>query len=232
MKNKKPIFDIFSNNQKIKKKYSEKIKIIVDHREKNSLVISELYTLGIDSEMKQLKVADYIVKGIAVERKTVSDFISSMINRRLLNQLEELKQYSERILIIEGLENQELYSDDESWKGMHPNSIRGFIISILIKHKVPIIFTKDYKDTARFLSVLAKRKPKELPLNISKKSLDKKERLQFILEGFPGIGPKTARKLLKKHKTLKRIFNSSEEVLKDTLGKRAKIFKNIVEREF
>ena len=190
------IHDIFS---KKKTKQPKEIKIIVDHREKNSLVISELVDLGIQVELQQLKVADYLVNNVAVERKTVSDFISSMINKRLVKQLQEIGQYKNRLLIVEGIEEQELYSDEGlrdrkpagGFQGMHPNAIRGFLLSILINYKVPIIFTKNYQDTAKFLAVLAKRKPKEMSLNVNKKSLGKKERLQFILEGFPGIGPKT-----------------------------------------
>ncbi len=226
----KKIFDIFS--KKYSKKVKEKPKAIIDYREKNSLIPSELINLGLEIEFRNLKVADYIIKGVAIERKTVSDFVSSMINRRLPKQLEELGQYKERLLIVEGIDEQELYTDSEDRIGMHPNSIRGFLLSILLKYKVPIIFTKNYEDTAKFLSVLSKRKPNEFPLNVKKKNLNKKEQKQFIVEGFPGIGPKTAKKLLKKFKTIKNIINASEEELKETIGKKAEIMKKIIEDKY
>ena len=224
-------FDIFSKKES-KKENAEKLQIVADYREKNSLVISELISLGISVEIKELKVADYIIKGIAIERKTVTDFISSMINRRLINQLEEINQYPDRLLIIEGIDEQELYTDSEDRMGVHPNSIRGFLLSILLKYKVPIIFTKNYQDTAKFFLILAKRKSKEIPLNANKKTLNKKERLQFIIEGFPGIGPKTAKKLLKKFKTIKNIINSTEEELKEILGKKVENIKNIIDQKY
>ena len=231
--NEKSPFNIFSERaHKIKKEKKDKIKIIVDYREKNSLVVSELIHLGLRIEFKELKVADYIVKDVAIERKTVSDFISSMINRRLLKQLEELQQYKNKLLIIEGTDEQELYTDSEEKIGVHPNSVRGFLLSILIKHKIPIIFTKDYEDSAKFISILSKRKHKELSLNVSKKSLNKKEQLQFILESFPGIGPKTARKLLEKFKTIKNIINAPQEELKEVLGKKSNIIKELIEGEY
>ena len=227
----KQMFDIFL---KRKEKIKEKPKITVDFREKNSLVIAELISLGIETEIKELKVADYIVNGVAIERKTVSDFISSMISRRLVSQLEDIQQYKDRLLIIEGIDEQELYSDDfsEEKMGMHPNSVRGFLLSILLKYRVPIIFTKNYEDTARFLSVLSRKRASEIPLNAKKKSLNKKEQLQYILEGFPGIGPKTARKLLKKFKTIKSFINATEEELKDVLGKKAVNVLKIIEQKF
>jgi len=218
--------DIFTRPKKLIKDFP---KVTVDYREKNSLVISELISLGIQIEIKELKVADYIVNEVAIERKTVSDFISSMINKRLLSQLEDIKQYKNPLLLIEGIEEQDLYDDEPS--GVNPNAIRGFLLSILLKHKIPIIFTKNYKDTAKFIQVIAKKqKPTEMSLKPPKKSLNKKEQIQYLLEGFPGIGPKTAKKLLKEFKTLEKIFNSPIANLKKTIGKKAEIFKIIKEK--
>lgn len=216
-------FDIFSRKKTVVKPESQGLreKILIDYREKNCLIASELTKLGFIIEFKELKVADYIVRGVAIERKTTSDFINSMINRRLLKQLEEMQQYKDRLLIVEGIDEQELYSDS-NLTGINPNAVRGFLLSILLKHKIPIIFTKNYLDTAKFISVLAKKKTKqEAPLNISKKFLNKKQRLQFILESFPGIGPKNAQKLLKEFKTIKEITNASHEQLTEILGKKA-----------
>lgn len=210
-----------------KKEKCEEIKlpkVIIDYREKNSFVPANLLKLGVEIEFKELKVADYLANGIAIERKTVSDFISSMINKRLISQLEGLKQYESPMLIIEGIYEQELYSDNCN-SGVHANSIRGFLISILIKHKIPILFTKNPEDTARFIFTILQRKEKENSLNISRKSLNKNEQIQFIIEGFPGIGPKTAKKLLEKFKTIKNIVNASQEQLQEVIGKKADIFK-------
>jgi len=224
-------FDIFS-----KKKISEKkdlIKVSVDIREKNSLVPSVLGKLGAEVEFSTLKVGDYIVKDFVIERKTISDFISSMINKRLSKQLEELQQFDKRLLIIEGFDERSLYSDEnhEEFGGMHPNSIRGFLLSILLKHRVPIVYSKNEEDTARFILTLSKKSDKEVSLNVNKKNLTKHERMQFIIEGFPGIGPKTAKKLLEKFKTLKNLVNASQEELEKEIGKKAEAFK-ILDEEY
>ena len=83
----KEIFDIFSKKPLIRKE-KPNAKIIIDIHEKNSLINSELIDLGLETEFKPLKVADYLVGDVAIERKTVSDFISSLVSKRLLNQLE------------------------------------------------------------------------------------------------------------------------------------------------
>jgi len=226
----KQIFNIFPAKKRKPKKII-KPKIIIDYREKNSLVASELISLGFEIQFRELKVADYLINDVAIERKTISDFKSSMINKRLINQLNELQQYPNQILLIEGLDEQELYSDD-SEIGISANAIRGFLLSILLNYKVPVLFTKDYQDTAKFINVLAKRKPKELSLRVKKKTRNKKEQLQFILEGFPGIGAKTSKKLLENFKTIQEIINAPKEELKKILGKKSEIFKELVERKY
>lgn len=226
----KEIFNIFPKHKEkiILKRKLPKLKILADYREKNCMVASELISLGVSVEFKELKVADYLVQNVAIERKTVSDFIGSMVNRRLLRQLEELQQYPNRLLVIEGIDEQDLYTDSEERIGLHPNSVRGFLLSILLRYKVPIIFTKNSEDTAKFIFLLARKEEREMSLHVSKKSLTPKEQVRFILEGFPGIGPKTAKKLLEKFKTLKKIVNASEEELKEVLGKKAENIKKLI----
>jgi Fanconi anemia group M protein len=219
-----PIIENIFSAKKIINKEIPKPKLIADFREKNSLVIAELIHLGAEVEFKTLPVADFLIKDTAIERKTVSDFINSMISKRLSRQLEEIKQYPKNLLIIEGIENQELYQDDVK-QGVHANAIRGFLLSILLEYQVPIIFTKNSEDTAKFLYILAKKEESEMGIRAKKRAMTKNEQLQYILEGFPGIGPKSAKKLLKKFSTIKNIINSSYEELKAEIGIKAEIFK-------
>ncbi len=206
------------------------MKIIADHHEKNSLVCSELVELGSDCEFTYLQVADFIIGNVAIERKTVSDFISSMINKRLLRQLEELQQYEKRILLIEGIEEQELYNDEP--EGMNGNAIRGMLISIALEFKCPVIFTKDYRDTAKFLHLIKKRqekKPAPISLQAKKRNLSFKEQKQFIIESFPNVGPVKAKQLLKKFKTISNIINADKEELEEILKKRTENFRKLLD---
>jgi len=220
----KTVYQIFSKTKIFKGKKPDKKEIIIDYREKNCLLISELKKKNFDIKFRELKVADYIVKGIAIERKTISDFISSIKNNHLINQLKELQQYEKKLLLIEGIDEQELYNKENS-TGMHSNSIRGFLLSILLKYNIPIIFTKNSEDSAEYIELISRKKSTEQPLNITKKTLNKKEQMQFIIESFSGIGPKTAKKLLKKFNTIQNIITSPQEKLKELIGEKAEIFK-------
>jgi len=106
------------------------------------------------------------------------------------------------------------------------------LLSILLKHKIPIILSKNSEDTAKFIEVLSKKKEKEVNLNAKKKTLTKKEQLQFIIESFPGVGPKKAKKLLEKFKSIQNIILASTEDLKDILGIQADSIKEIIERKY
>lgn len=237
---KKPIESIFSKPKKQEKSPKNKNtkKIIIDHREKSSLVPSYLERQDFEIEYQQLNVADYIVRDVAIERKTIDDFISSMLNQRLRKQIQELQQYENRLLIIEGLEERELYSNNNETEndektGMNPNSIRGFLLSITLKHKVPIIYTKNEEDTAKYLEVLNKKQSSPtMSWQAQKMNLSSEEQLKFIIESFPGIGPKTSQKLLEKFGTIQNIILAPTESLQEVLGKKAETVREIIERKY
>ncbi len=217
-----PFHNIFS---KTKETPEQKIKIIIDNREKQSLVASELASLGFQIEFQQLNIGDYLVNDVAVERKTIPDLKSSIINKRIIQQLLELKQYPKNLLIIEGI------SDEDIYQGIiHENALRGFLLSVALEFQVPIIFTQNEKDTAKYLSVLAKKSPKkDFSMRAGKLFKTKEERLQFILEGFPNIGPVKAKALLDKFKSIKNIINAEEKDLQEILGSRTKDFLDLLE---
>ena len=240
----KQIEDIFSKNEskeKNRKSPNSKTPIIIDTREKQSLVASFLLEKNANIKFETLQIADYLIessknkqdKTIAIERKSYSDFISSMISKRLFIQLKELKKYPNNILIIEGRNMQ--YKEDEDNKIENKNlenAARGMILSIITEFQIPIIFTKDEEETSEFLLLLAKRQEKpsiEISLRPSKTLKTKQEKKQYILEGFPGIGPKTAKNLLKKFKSIKNIINSSEEELKEILRTKTQDFQNLLD---
>ncbi|MBM3246956.1 hypothetical protein FJZ17_00220 [Candidatus Pacearchaeota archaeon] len=219
------IFDIFSKKKsKLNIKKSKQARIIVDIHEKNSLVLANLQQSEADIEIKSLKVGDYIISNTLIERKTTSDFVSSMISKRLIIQLREMQPYKNKILILEGEISENI--------NFNINAIRGMILSISLDFNIPIIQTKNSEDTAKFLLVLAKKQNQEKELSLhSRKGLTKKQQIQYILESFQGIGPATAKKLLKKYKNLKNIFNLAQEELQKELGKKSQAF-NILDESY
>ena len=192
------------------KEFEEKsnLKIYVDHREKASPVVRELINQNINIETKSLPSADYIVsERVGIEFKTKEDFLSSIIDKRLLQQLKELRQNFEIPLII--LQGEE---DIYSLRRIHQNAIMGMLATIAISYNVPILQTKNPIETANLLKVIAKReqeaKTKDFGVNLNKKPLTTKELQEFVIESLPTVGPTLAKNLLKKFKTVKKIINT------------------------
>lgn len=224
---KKLIENIFSfkkeNSNKNKK--IQKPEIIIDNREKQSLLPSYL-SKEFNLKFEQLDIADYIINKTAIERKTLSDFINSIFNKRLFKQLIEIKKYPSYFLIIEGDLNK-FKQDKSNLKLINP--IKGMILSIITSYEIPIIFTKDEKDTASYITLLAKKQKKsQIPTRPTKSTKSKQELKQFILEGFPGIGPTTAKKLLNKYTSLKNIFTADKQELEKILGKKSNLFVDLL----
>jgi len=216
------------------------IKLLVDHREDKSLIkeLSKKHQI----EIKQLITADYIIQGknsdntdlsIGIERKTSNDFLNSIIDKRIIQQLIYLKEnFTIPLLIIEGTQN--IYTI----RNFHPNAIRGMLASIAIDYQIPILQTRNFRDTAALINTIASRleKPKKLfPLLKKRKPLTLKEQQELVIESFPGIGPNLAKNLLKKFNSVKKIINASEEKLKKTekIGQiKAKEIKKITDSEY
>jgi len=209
-----------------------KVRIIADYREKGSNVLKELLD-NVNLSLEKLAIGDYLLSSkVAVEFKTIPDFVDSIIDGRLLSQLKELKKYERPLLIIEGTD------DIYSVRKIHPNSIRGMIATITVSYGIPIIQTRNAKDTAEYLISIAKREQSEEKNEIQhhyKKPETIKEQQEYFVSALPNIGMGGARPLLKHFKNVKNIVNASEEDLKkvDLIGpKKSKALKDIFDKDW
>ncbi|MFA5763838.1 MAG: DEAD/DEAH box helicase [archaeon] len=238
------------SNQELKKddkielkKISEKlfddeaseIIIYVDSREQSAAVTKALFD-KCKVMMKQLNVGDYVLSNdVCVERKTVQDFLESMIDGRLFKQLIDLREnYPKPLLILEG-NPKELFNS----RNIPKYSIIGALTSIALDYQIPIITTTDPIETAEYLLNIAKReqkgKHKEIKLRMGRKGLTLTEKQQFIVEGLPLVGPTLAQNMLRKFKTIQNIANATEEELLqvENLGKlKAQKIKEILDTKY
>jgi ERCC4-type nuclease len=223
-----PLFNIFKNKKsKENKSESKKPQITADIHEKDSPIFSNLIELGAEINIMPLQVGDFLINNTIIERKTLSDFISSMLSKRLIQQLSNMQQYNKRLLIIEGELNKNTFENSK----LNPNSIKGMILSTCLDMNIPIIRTKNSEETSIYLFLLAKRqlkKQSEISLH-SRIPKTKQEQKEYILQAFPNIGPTKSKQLLKEFKSLKNIFSSTKEELNNVLKNRAKEFKEILE---
>jgi Fanconi anemia group M protein len=195
----------------------KRLKIIADHREMPSGVIDELVQLGVEVEACQLNVGDFILSDrTGVERKSVGDFLQSIIDKRLMNQAKALRETFERPVLI--LEGDNLYSR----RAIHPNAVRGALAALAVDIGIPILPTRNEKETALILFAIARREQlaenREVSVRGEPKGLTLPEHQRFVVEGLPGVSAVLTKRLLEHFGTVERVMCASEEELKQVHG--------------
>jgi len=225
LRDKQPSLDQFV------KKHSRKpdaIWVVVDSREKNSDVVKKLVDLGVELKIEMLKTGDYVLSDRCIaERKTVSDFCSSIIDGRLFTQIETLRDSYEKPFVL--VEGQTLYGS----RNILPQAILGALATILVDYGVPVIRTESGEETALLLASIARReqmeKKREPRVRVKHKLATVKEAQEFVVAGLPNVDAVRARRLLEKFETVERVFTKNEEELGEVPGIGKKIARRIRE---
>ena len=210
----------------------EDIRIVIDERERKSGIPKLLQTIGVNVEVKTLPIGDYIVSHeTVVERKSIHDFISSIFDGRLFDQCNRLKEHFKfPIILLEGNVD-EIESITEN-----PLVFYGALSTIAVDFKIPIIPTPNASHTAKLLVSLSSRKEsiKGPLLKKIKKSNNIQKQQLIVLCSLPGIGEKTAIRMLEKFGTpLKALSSSTKDLAKiPGLGEsRAKKIKKMLQEK-
>lgn len=190
--------------------------VFVDSRESPSGIVRELVNEGIRVKQHSLKVGDYIISDrIVIERKTAADFIQSMIDGRLFEQAEAMKQnFGVSILLVEG----DLFEHD---RNIHDNALRGALLSLSLKHNVFVFQTRSIADTAKFIAALAKKEQSgdNVPkLRGEKPKMGDRQWMEYIVSSLPNVGPKAAKGLLRHFGSVGNVFKASEMELRGAEG--------------
>jgi DNA excision repair protein ERCC-4 len=210
----------------------EDLRMVVDERERKSGIPDLLKQIGVKVEMMNLPVGDYIVASeTVVERKSVSDFISSVFDGRLFDQCNRLKEHFEHpAIIIEG-------NVDEIDKiTENPLVFYGAMSSVVLDFKIPVIPTPNASHTAKLLiSMCARQGTVKGPfLKKIRKSGDLQQQQLSILSSLPGVGEKLASRMLEKFGSPSSSLNASSLELSKINGmgeSRAQKIRKILDAE-
>ncbi|MEM4206900.1 MAG: ERCC4 domain-containing protein, partial [Nitrososphaerota archaeon] len=209
-------------------------KLIVDHRELSSPIPRLLSEMGVEIIPEQLPAGDYMVsENVSIERKTVSDFLQSLIDKRLFEQIIKLKEtYENPIMIIEG---ESLYG----LRNINQNAIRGALASIVVDYNLPLLWSKDAEETAKLIyavfSRCQMRHEQSFSLKRGKLPATLSEIQERLISSLPQINHVLARRLLQTFKKPINIFNSNEEDLKKVSGigeKKVKLIKEVLNTDY
>ncbi|KNC96281.1 uncharacterized protein SPPG_08433 [Spizellomyces punctatus DAOM BR117] len=175
--------------EKVQQHSGNKLVILVDTREMRSSICSLLRNkFKLRTEIRQLAFGDYVVSNrVAVERKTKTDLLNSVYNKRVFEQIENLKSMCEKPILIveqEASEGQQSMAATTQFEG---------IIASLIRMQITVLFSDSAEETAQLLYNFAMAEAEEgARIDVPDLLPDKKNQfLQFLLS-IPGISDVTA----------------------------------------
>jgi len=203
--------------------------IIVDvHEPKTLLSLLE----SKDAEFKRdfLEVGDYILSGgIGIERKRGPDFLHSIIDGRLWDQVSNLSQFEHPVICI---------VSSDMWKDMYfskdryiHNRFYGAISTLISKFNISVLTFDTDEDFIDFLVHLDKKvtsnKISSRPTPFTRKPKTLKERKENVLSMVEGVSIKKAQVILNKFGTIKNVANASIDSLMEVDGIGKKLAENI-----
>ena len=189
------------------------INIIADDRENKSEVIESL--MGIENvkvSIYRLSIGDYQVDNrLIVERKTLKDFVVSIIDGRLFKQMLCLaNSKSEGVLILEGTVS------DMVEIGMTREAMQGALITVSLILGIPILRSKDPSETAKLMVYIGRQRESMAMGGVQRhgyRPKNKQKRQLFILQGLPGVGPERAERLLARFGSVEAAISASSSEL-------------------
>ncbi len=192
------------------------VTIVADSRETRSGIATKLARIpGVTVEQAELSSGDFLIGGgFAVERKAATDFIVSIMEGRLFDQMARMAIEHERVVVlVEG----DIYDTRSS---IAPEALDGAISYISLLSGASLIFSPSLARTPHILHRMALHATHglgyEIPLRAGKPKGP--AAAQYLLEGLPTVGPKAAQALLAHFGSPRGVFSASREQLLSVKG--------------
>lgn len=172
----------------------------------------KLRALGITSSMPENYGADFLIvaqkRRIGVQRKQFpGDLLASLNDGRLYNQIPYLRELDHALVIIEGqgkwTQDGELIAD--KYHRFTMQQMHGLMFSIMFEYGIPVMWVKDMDATAEVLVRLEEWANKSKHMSLRSRSgpgkdsygqVSQRHLAQHILQGFPGVGPELAGRMV------------------------------------
>jgi len=168
-------------------------------------------------EIERLPLGDYrIDDALLVERKTLPDLVASIKDGRLFRQSCRLAAAPLwAVLILEGT------GKDLASCSMRREAIQGALMTISLFLGIPLLRSMNAEETA-WLMLLAARQRRRFadgPLRRAGRRPRGKYQVQArVLQGFPGVGPERARRLLERFGSLEAVLTADVAQLAAVTG--------------
>ena len=191
--------------------------IYVDTREPKAYY-EYLKHCGFDVERVTLDTGDYVCGPVVVERKSMQDFIHSIVDQRIHLQAQRLSEHPVPILLITGK-----YSDIPHFGqslGVTPDQITGEIASLVVRYGLrSVIWTYDDLEGVIIAAKICKKVAEgklDIPRIVRKAKHD--DMRVSALVNLLRINRRLAQNLLRKFKTVRRVIEATDDELMTVEG--------------
>lgn len=192
------------------------VHLLVDQREQGR-ILKELAALpGMVLETTTLDCGDYVgAAGLAIERKSSTDFILSIVDHTLYEKAAKLhSRYRRAAYIVEG----DLFTRRFHQKAF---DVHGAIAYLTVHHGIPVITSPDAEQTAMIIYLMAAEAEHraDRPLDVrTEKPVECPDAQQYFLQGLPGVDADRAQRLLENLHTLPAVLAASDRQWRELGG--------------
>jgi len=201
-------------------------KLIIDSRESSKLfecVESEAKKLMLITEKQWLEIGDYVYGDVCFEAKSSIDFLQSVINQRLWNQVDNMDRYFEHCIVIihgsifEAMEYPK-YTKMNISKSMLQNKFYGAIGKLTLDTDCKVFWVESPSKAAKIITTICKMRPIQrdaLKPSLLKRITTEDLRLDMLLT-IKGVSETKAKRLIRE-------FGSIMEIGEASAGELSKI---------
>ena len=198
-------------------------KLVIDSRENSQLydyVELEAHRLMIVTEKQWLEIGDYVYGDVCFEAKSSSDFLQSVINKRIWNQLDNMdRHYEHTYVIIHGSLHEAMdfpkYSKMKISKEMLHNKFFGAIGKISLDTVCKVMWFENPKKAAQIITTICKMRPinRKVMNPALLKSITTGDLRLDLLCTIKGVSETKAKKLIRAYGSVMEIGETSAEEL-------------------
>tara|TARA_R110001592_G_scaffold302364_1_gene574277 strand:- start:3218 stop:3907 length:690 start_codon:yes stop_codon:yes gene_type:complete len=215
--------------------------LVIDSREKSKLaklVMQKAKALNIQHEKRWIEIGDYVYDDVCFEAKSTTDFLGSVLSKRLWTQVDNMdRHYKTNVVIIHGSLDQAISNIIENAPTKMPIAMRairlnnkflGAIGRLILDTDVKPIWVETEEEAALIITAVSKMKPitrDTIAPQVFKRLTTDDLRLD-LLSSIKGVSIKKAKELIKEFGSIMEIGECSDyqlqaiEGIGETLAKR------------
>ena len=207
--------------------------LVIDSREKSKLaklVMQKAKAMQIPTETKWLEIGDYVFDDVCFEAKSTTDFLGSVMSKRLWTQLDNMdRHYATNIVIIHGdmqeailnvIENSKSNMTVGSRSIMLNNKFLGAIGRIVLDTDIKPFWVQTEEEAALIITAVSKMKPltrETIAPQVFKRLTTDDLRID-LLSSIKGVSIKKAKQLIKQFGSIMEIGECSAYELQAVEG--------------